>query len=246
MPPKHDPAMSHSNYERRDNDRYFTEHWCTKALLRVIEPTLKELGGVVFDPAAGRGDILIPVHEAGFKVAGSDIDMSEFRHDDLPTGAARWEKGFNAESVPDDATALLTNPPFGKNAARFLEEALMTPDHIELVVFMMRSEWKSAESHTQYFNTWPDMFGFEYVGEVILTSRPRWDWHLPPEEIAQRKLNSKLKLDGPKYEGPRHNYSWYIFRRLKPGQKPAHPTTWFRNRLESRDGPTGKIITLGG
>lgn len=197
-----DPAMLGSNFERNEKDRYWTEHWCTEAALRVCGDRLRELDGFVADPAAGRGDIVAVLQDNVFPTMGTDIDMSEYDQDRF---GLSFEQDFLRYAFIDqfDArtfqpAAIFTNPPYDK-AEKFVRGSLLLPS-VQFVAMLLRSEWDSAGSRTDLF----EQPGSPFAYEIVLTSRPRWDWWLPAEEIAKRKAEGR-------YHGPRHNFSWFVW-----------------------------------
>jgi hypothetical protein len=60
-----DPAMlGVSGYDRQPHDQYFTPAWCSAALLSKVR-----LRGGVWEPAAGRGDMVRVLESAGLTQA---------------------------------------------------------------------------------------------------------------------------------------------------------------------------------
>jgi hypothetical protein len=62
------------------------------------------------------------------------------------------------------------------------------------VAMLLRSEFKSGKSQRRR-----EKFGacMDYWGELVLTTRPRWDYGDP---------------DAPEDASPRHNFSWFIWK----------------------------------
>lgn len=181
-----DPQMYESGYDRNRLDRYWTSPWCTEELLKWCMPYIL---GPVWEPACGRGDITKVIVRAGFNTISSDIDVSEFDVE----GLSAYELDFLEGTPMSDAQSIITNPPYNRLAVKFVRRALKLMDELDVhfIAMLLRSEFKSGKTR-------PDIFGQceHYMGEVVMTTRPRWDMGDPnrPEEAA-----------------PRHNYSWFCW-----------------------------------
>lgn len=187
-----DKAIVSSNFERRQKDRYFTELWVTQVLI----DTLKSHDFInfvnVWEPACGRGDMVKVLLQEKFWVALSDIDISA--HSGLwATQADFLKSGTFPKMVPDENSAIITNPPFNK-AEEFIRHSLGFD--VELVAMLLRNEWDCAKTRTDLFvQTFLDK---SFAMKVVLTSRPRWDdW------------KNKSKPD----KSPRHNYAWFVWKK---------------------------------
>ena len=195
-----DPALYASGYERMENERYWTEPWVTGALLRRLGPRYSP----VWEPAAGRGDMARVLMNHDLEVVASDVDMSEFDVE----GCAAWKHDF----LRDDPLFLvppmvITNPPYGGGdrhmSEKFVHRALGF-EEVRVVAMLLRSEFKSAGRRRDLFEH--DSFAYE----IVLTSRPRWDWWF---------------RDKPK-NAPRHNFSWFVW--MKDWDTP--PTMYFEGK----------------
>jgi hypothetical protein len=88
-------------------------------------------------------------------------------------------KGF----MPD---AIITNPPYGRDAEKMLKHALALMEPVKgLCIFLCRNEWDSSARRAPLFDH--PAFAFK----VILRHRPRW-------------------IEGST-GAPRHNYAWFGF-----------------------------------
>ncbi len=198
-----DPQLYSSGYDRKALDRYWTHPWMTYELLKF---TAAEIRGNIWEPAAGRGDMSRALQDwEGWReknvtvdVYSSDIDMSEF---DLTIGHS-YEKSFLDEThIPGDCRSIITNPPYSQPwrgiADDFVEHGLrfMVEDRIDFMAMLLRSEFKSGKSKRRQAK-----FGDcrHYQGELVLTTRPRWDYGDP---------------DAPEDAAPRHNFSWFLWKR---------------------------------
>lgn len=182
-----DPALYESGFDRIDKDRYWTHPWLTGALLNtVVIPD-----GVVWEPAAGRGDMVRMLLDYGCEVTASDIDLSEFD----PALCRHHLGNFLDETPDDDVTAIISNPPYNQPrgiAEKFVRHAvdLMAFTNVRFVAMLLRSEFCRGKRRRDLFGECED-----YYGELVLTTRPRWDWWFRDEPEAS----------------PRHNFSWFIW-----------------------------------
>ena len=204
-----DPALYNNDFERRENERYFTHPSVTQALLPFIPPYVKQR--IVWEPACGRGDITKVLQEEGYDTYSTDIDLSEWDYDlGDPDEGDFMEQKFDMDIV-DEYSAIITNPPYGGNLSEaFVRHALAL--HVDFVAMLLRSEFNSAVSRVDLFDRGQSPFAFE----LVLTSRPRWDWWYDkkPEE--------------PNH-GPRHNFSWLCWDRRWEG-----PSTQFWPNKEKK------------
>lgn len=186
-----------SNYERNEGDRYWTEPAVTAALARRLPQGIKR----VWEPAAGRGDMAEVLIDFGYEVIASDIDVNEFDPGICPV----HEYNFLTERWPDAGgiDAIITNPPFGKEAEQFVRKSLSYTD-VRYHAFLLRTVWKAASGRTDIFVEQP------FACEIVLTWRPRWDWWF---------------RDKPE-KSPMHNYSWFCFDREHVGPS----TTYWAGR----------------
>lgn len=196
-----DKSFYESKFARRDGDAYYTDAWVTEALLDAMRKNgtpLAEAPGVIWEPAAGRGDMARILAREG-EVFCSDVNL-----DDLdPCEFDRIEQLDFLKDAPGsldllDVGAIVTNPPFFKNyAAKFLKRALDYEPTVTAV--LVRLEFASGRTRTTMFER------DDYAFELKLTSRPRWDWWFRDEPEAE----------------PRHYYSWHVWDKRTIGQKPV-------------------------
>lgn len=172
-------TLGESGYERREFDAYFTEPWVTEQLLRHCN-----IRSPVWEPAAGRGDMVEVLAASGRSVIASDV--ADHGH-----GVAS-DVDFLATTPTwiDRVGSIVTNPPYA-HADGFIRHALdlMRPQNGQ-VAMLVRLEFLSAASRRWMRNEAP-------MAVVLqLTRRPRWDWWLPERASSA---------------GPRHNYSWIVW-----------------------------------
>lgn len=208
MSAENDPALYQSGFERIAKDRYFTDSWVTDAFLRRTSDRLLEPGVVVWEPAAGRGDMASVLIDRGIQVIASDIDLSEFDHGLCPWADMNFvtgEIGFEADGFDaSKATAIVTNPPY--NLAEEFTRRALAMDRIDFVALLLRSEFDSAGGRVDLFDGHP-----AWAYEIALTTRPRWDWWFREKPEAS----------------PRHNFSWFVWDRKYPAaDNPRRTKFW--------------------
>ena len=205
MTKKTDPQMFESGYDRNRLDRYWTNPWMTDELFKHCAG---EIPKVIWECAAGRGDMSRAIAEHKRLVYSSDIDMSEFDKDIGPGHERSFLDEFELpeyveEGAPGDTPmrgpvrGIITNPPYNEPwrgiADDFIRKGLGFFDQsgITFMAMLLRSEFRSGKSRK-------DMFGEcnHYLGELVLTTRPRWDYGDP---------------DAPETAAPRHNVSWFLW-----------------------------------
>lgn len=194
MSKQNDPQLFASGYERNRLDRYWTNPWMTNELFRCLENHIT-IPGFVWECAAGRGDMSRAIRENGRVVYSSDIDMSEF---DDTIGDGHECSFLDEFEIPEGCRSLITNPPYNEPwrgiADDFIRHGLGFFDQdIEFMAMLLRSEFRSGKSRKDMFGECP-----HYMGELVLTTRPRWDYGDP---------------DAPEKAAPRHNFSWFLWQR---------------------------------
>ena len=109
------------------------------------------------------------------------------------------ERSFLDEfQVPEGVKAIVTNPPYSEPwrgiADDFIRQGLSFFDQdIEFMAMLLRSEFRCGKSRKDMFGECP-----HYMGELVLTTRPRWDYGDP---------------NAPEKAAPRHNFSWFLWHR---------------------------------
>jgi hypothetical protein len=201
MSKRDDPALYESGFDRIAKDRYWTHPWLVSALLELVD-----IPGPIWEPAAGRGDMVRALQDFGHEVIASDLDLSEF-----DTGMCSWfgPVSFLEASCPQ-ARAIVTNPPYDQPkgiADKFVRHALdlLAIGDIDFVAMLMRAEFCRGKRRIDMFGECPF-----YHGEIVLTTRPLWDWWFRDQPEAS----------------PRHNFSWFIWCANQAGP----PTQMFHYR----------------
>jgi hypothetical protein len=135
-----------SGYERKTLDSYATPMWVTQALA----PHLPAIGGQIWEPAAGDGQMVAALTGMGFDVFGTDIvDGVDF-----------------LDCVPRACAAVITNPPYAW-AKAFIERALDVTRPCGLVAMLLRADYDHAATRSS-------LFTHPFAKKVALTKRIVW------------------------------------------------------------------------
>lgn len=176
-------TFRNSSYEREELDKYYTEPCYTELLLPYIPSRVFN----ILEPAAGRGDMSDVLKARGYKVFPCDIkpDATDVEQKNF----FATDSGFITDNYID---AIISNPPFGKNAEAFVRHALAL--RVGYVAMLLRADFNHSVRRRDLFEN-PD-----YVGELVICGRrPRWDWW---------KTKKEGEKQGP---SPQHNFSWHIW-----------------------------------
>jgi len=206
-----------SGYERRESEQYFTHPWCTRALLLHVPDYVRER--LVWEPAAGRGDIAAVLQAEGYDTVHSDLDVSNWDHE---LGSIEQSNFLEVEPDLDKMeqySAIITNPPYGGGNVKY-DGRKMSPAEafirhsiaqgVDYVAMLLRTDFNHSEKRRDLFE---GTAGLPFSREIVLTSRPRWDWWIPADPWEERK-------------SPMHNFSWFVWDRRFTGestQKWVHP-----------------------
>lgn len=168
-----DAAIGNSGYERRPLDFYPTPVWVTEAFLvwQSYSPSMP-----VWEPACGDGAMAEALKQYFTNVMATDL------HD---YGYGITDANFlTVHGDLKDRTLIITNPPYGEDAEKFIRQALqLTGPAGGAVAMLLRNEYDCAKERVALFNRHP------FKRKIVLTTRPRW---IPGSTGA-----------------PRHNYAWY-------------------------------------
>lgn len=207
-----DPSMlGSSGYARTPLDFYPTPRSAFNGLTEVIGDDLIQY--FAWEPFAGNGAVADPLRPYVREVLTTDIhayegfdvdalrDFFALESADLDAlGALRALPEFLVDDqgvkqpvspLPKRPDAIITNPPYGKDAERAARHALklMEPEQ-GLVAFLCRHEWDAARSRGDLFDH-P-----AFAMKITLRHRPRW--------IADSK------------GAPRFPYAWFVWNFQKP------------------------------
>lgn len=199
-----DPA---NGYERDPLGWYVEEPWTVEALWRFESARLDVTGqhlksGIpepVWDPACGAGNIPRTLGSLGLQTIGSDIV-------DRMGGAGHVRDFLTEPHEPhcsDLARAIVTNPPYGKLAERFVLRAIELVPYVAVLV-----QAKFPYSQGRYER----LFGPHPPARLLhLVDRPS----MPPGHLL-----GKISAQGGKMD-----FCWIIWDRQHAGPTTAH---WLR------------------
>ena len=138
-----------SGYKRKRYDAYQTPDWVTDVLCRHLRRV-----DYVWEPAAGKGQMVHALRNNGIKVIASDLISGQ----DFIT------------VVPGEVPvpAIITNPPFGK-AEAFIRRALMWTEPSGLVAMLTNIDFDSASTRIDLFRDHP-----AFYAKIVLLRRIVW------------------------------------------------------------------------
>jgi hypothetical protein len=185
-----DPSMlGGTNYPRSPLDHYPTPPRATNAFVSVVEDELEAMQG--WEPFCGDGAISKIVAPRCRNFVSTDIRAYEGFE---PAGLFDFFALENLDPIealvgfrPD---AIISNPPYGKDADRAVRKALelMEPER-GYVAFLMRHEWDAAKGRADLIDH-P-----AFMAKVTLRFRPVW--------VA--------KKEGEASASPRFSFAWYVW-----------------------------------
>ena len=179
--PRKDKAMGPSRFERIKDDFYPTPAWCTKGLLEQVP--FWSRSNIIWEPAAGKGDISRVLSDEGYSVVSSDLVCYESHYRPFIRTGVDFLK---QEQMYAGSRHIVTNPPY-KLAEEFINHAIALATPVKgKVIMLLRNEYDCAKKRNYLFST---KTGFE--AKYVLTSRPRW-------------------IEGST-GSPRHNYAWFVW-----------------------------------
>lgn len=150
-----DPFVN-SSYEREPRDFYPTPRWVTECLVPHMS---LDVGTAIWEPAAGRGDIMDVFHDQQCLVAGTDI---------YPLRADVEEKDFFKQPLEESRPIdwIVTNPPYDM-IDQFVERCLQHMDENECsVAILARHNWVSGKRRSSITDRLAKM--------IVLRKRPIW------------------------------------------------------------------------
>ena len=148
------------------------------ALLKHIKP-----GGLVWEPAAGLGDMAGALTDARFIVHATDI----FKYKRLASGQVK--DFFSFSEAPTGVRSIITNPPNTLNL-EFAIHAIKLMEPVRgMVALYQRHEWDTTKESSVIFDH-P-----AFAMKIIPRFRPHW---IKPKP-------------GEKRSSPFHKWSWYVF-----------------------------------
>jgi hypothetical protein len=173
-----------SGYERKERDLYETPGWVTEALLPHIEEL--SINGLIWEPAAGSGQMAGVLERAYLGVVKSDIDTGT---DFLAVPVAVDERGL--------IDKIITNPPYDL-ATEFCEHALRLMEPVNgLVAMLLRTDFDHAKSRTHLFRDCP-----AFSKKLVLMKRICWFVEANGKPKASPSFNHAWYIWDWKHNGP--------------------------------------------
>jgi hypothetical protein len=107
---------------------------------------------VVWEPAAGEGDLASALAVEGLEVIAT--------HDDF----------FRRDAMPEGVNTIATNPPFGKGgrqAVKFIRHAFKL--EVERMILLLKVDFDSGKTRTDLF-----LDQLTFAGKIVLLDRIKW------------------------------------------------------------------------
>lgn len=152
-------TVTASKYARAENDLYQTEPWVTDVLLQHFPVA----GMSVWEPAAGNHLMADVLREQADRVHTSDIAVYDREHDsiyDFLRAHGEWQ----------DASAIITNPPYGKgnrDARLFAEYALTRCKGLVALLLTAKFDFGNTRKHLFQNNS-------RFAAKITLVDRISW------------------------------------------------------------------------
>lgn len=189
-------AQRSSGYDRIDRDAYMTPAWPTQRLCEeIIGPRLPK-GSIVWEPAAGNGQMVEALESRGLVAIASDISEPD-RPGPITRGSNRLILGdfLSDNFLPFDFDAIITNPPYKNGLAeRFVRRALdLGQRRRALVAMLLKVDFDSAKTRADIFRDHP-----AWGMRVVLLDRIEW-------------FEPELREDGTVSPGSSENHAWFVW-----------------------------------
>lgn len=155
-------AGGNTRGDRAEHDFYATTSgFVTDAIINAEGKRWSELGGRLWEPAAGEGDMVRPLCAAGFDVRASDV----------------VDRGFKQSEICDfydyrdhDGRLHVTNPPFSECNTNAGHKWIVHARSIgfQYMALMLPVQWDAPESREALFEVWKP------ARKYVLRQRPDW------------------------------------------------------------------------
>lgn len=187
---RNDPSMlGGTHYPRNDLDFYPTPARATNAFVSVVEDELEAMQG--WEPFCGNGAISKIVSPLCRNFVSTDIRAYEGFD---PAGLVDFFALQNLDPIEElcgfRPDAIISNPPYGKDAVRAVQKALdLMEAEKGYVAFLMRHEWDAAKGRA------PLIDHPAFMAKITLRFRPVWI----------------EKKEGEESKSPRFSYAWFVW-----------------------------------
>ena len=138
-----------SGYARKERDDYQTPTWVTELLLPHLGPRPLR----IWEPAAGRGQMVAVLSNAGHKVFATDIASGV----DFLAAAGL------------DIQAVVTNPPYSFASEFIVRSLQVTRRHSGMVAMLLRTDFDHAQGRQNLFGKC-----WQFSRKVVLLRRITW------------------------------------------------------------------------
>lgn len=184
-------ASNHTDKERETDDFYATSPRAIDALLEYADLHLPRK---IWEPSCGTGCLSLRLTERGYDVTSTDLIDRGFG-----TGGINF---FEQRQMPDDCTAIVTNPPY-KYATEYVRHSLrLLPDGGWLCLFLKTTFAEGQERYREIFSPTPP---FWYCSAWSACSAPR----TPTSRVCRQAAAQPSAMPG--------GYG----RRVTQGQRPS-------------------------
>lgn len=177
-------AQRDSGYARIARDAYNTPHWVSDALLSDIAGGVRlPRGSIVWEPAAGTGQMVERIEAHGLECIAADI---------APTSTNMMAGSFLDDGkdafLPFPFDAIITNPPYAISEA-FVRRALdLTERARGLVAMLLPVAWDSAKTRLDLTENHP-----AWGRKIVLVDRICWFDPAPGDST------------------PSENHAWFVW-----------------------------------
>lgn len=180
-------GVKHNDPSRNKNDLYPTPPIATFILQKYVE-----LPKVIVEPCAGRGNISIELIRHGHTVHSYDMYDYEGTLCEIKTGI-----DVLTHEKPDDANALVTNPPYHKDLPRLIAEKGVS--EYDLTALFVRLTFLEGKKRKKLFTSHPPS------DIIFLSDRIRFDTGLLEPINKTHQLGGMIA------------YCWVVFKRDHKG-----------------------------
>lgn len=190
-------TLGEANYQRIDDDAYFTEPRCVHALLGHLG---LDLPWLIAEPMCGDGAIVKVLEAAGHQVIASDLR-------DYGAGyPLRDLLSLGRDEFARQRTRLvITNVPY-EGGAKFIAHLLWLTQPMQgLVAILLRHEYDCAPVRRALFRDHP-----AFACKLTLTFRPKWRFPAAVEAAMRARTIAEGK-DPDKKNSPRFPFAWFIW-----------------------------------
>lgn len=134
-------ASSHSTGDREIDDFYATDPEAIDGLAKMID-----IPHVVLEPACGMGHLSKRLEELGHKV---------YSYDKVDRGYGKVQDFFFVESLPEDCSCIITNPPYRQHLEFILKALELLPDGGLCCMFSKTIYLEGVDRYEKLYRNYP-------------------------------------------------------------------------------------------